>query len=646
MTDGTSGGAAARRPGDRGPSRGRPTSNQPTTGERSGGATVPGTPERRPSRNRPTTDRPTTDRPAGTAPAARRDRRLHLPRHRAQIEALLREHLPDVEVWAYGSRVSGDSHDGSDLDLVLRAPGLDKVPMGPLFDLWDALRESTIPFLVEARDWARLPESFHGEIERDYVVLVEGARRAESGSMIGSAATTPTVDVTTEENPTSRRPRRRRRRARIEKIAEKVAMGPFGSSIKVETFTPSGVPIISGQHLRGARVDDAPGFNFISEEHAERLRGANVQRGDVVFTHRGNIGQVAYIPENSRHERYIISQSQFYMRPRLSEAIPEFIAAYFKTPEGRHTLLANTSQVGVPSIAKPVTYLRSIEIPVPPLSEQRAIAHVLGALDDRIELNRRMNATLEATARALFQSWFVDFDPVRAKMAGRDPGLPKEIADLFPDRLVDSAIGRVPVGWTVAPLTELIDVNPKRLLPRGQVAPYLDMANMPTRGHVPNSVVGRPAGSGMRFTKGDTLVARITPCLENGKTAYVDFLGTREIGWGSTEYIVLKPKLPLPDEFAYCVARSARFRQFAVQNMSGTSGRQRVPAAALAGFAVCAPPAPVAARFGRVARSLFRRASRAVIESRTLAATRDTLLPKLISGKMRVRAEKIVGVVA
>ena len=106
------------------------------------------------------------------------ERRLHLlPRHRAQIEALLRQHLPGVEVWAYGSRVSGESHDGSDLDLVLRAPGLEQVPMEPLCDLSDALRESTLPFVVEARDWARLPESFHGEIERDYVTLVKADER-------------------------------------------------------------------------------------------------------------------------------------------------------------------------------------------------------------------------------------------------------------------------------------------------------------------------------------------------------------------------------------------------------------------------------------------------------------------------------------
>ena len=124
-------------------------------------------------------------------------------------------------------------------------------------------------------------------------------------------------------------------------IAEKVAMGPFGSSIKVETFAPGGVPIISGQHLHGSRVDDAPGFNFISHEHAQRLASANVMRGDIIFTHAGNIGQAAYIPENSKYERYVISQRQFYMRCDRSKAIPEFVAMYFRSPEGQYRLLAN-----------------------------------------------------------------------------------------------------------------------------------------------------------------------------------------------------------------------------------------------------------------------------------------------------------------
>jgi type I restriction enzyme S subunit len=125
------------------------------------------------------------------------------------------------------------------------------------------------------------------------------------------------------------------RKARIEEVAERVAMGPFGSSIKVETFVPNGVPVISGQHLHGSKVDDRIGFNFVSEEHADRLKNANVQRGDVVFTHAGNIGQVAFIPPSSEFERYVLSQRQFYMRCNRAKVLPEFVVAYFKTPEGR-----------------------------------------------------------------------------------------------------------------------------------------------------------------------------------------------------------------------------------------------------------------------------------------------------------------------
>ena len=265
------------------------------------------------------------------------------------------------------------------------------------------------------------------------------------------------------------------------------------------------------------------------------------------------------------------------------------------------------------------------------------IAHILGMLDDKIELNRHMNETLEAMAQSLFKSWFADFDPVRAKMEGRDTGLPRPIAAPFPDRMVDSELGLIPDGWEVLPLHQLIEINPTRALRKGEVAPYLDMANMPTKGHVPHAVIDRQFGSGMRFTNGDTLVARITPCLENGKTAYVDFLCGGEIGWGSTEYIVMRPMPPLPNEFAYCLARSTHFREFAIQNMTGTSGRQRVPAAALSKFSLPAPSKSVAECFGKFVKPLTIRASQAELESRTLATLRDTLLPKLISGEIRLR---------
>ena len=180
---------------------------------------------------------------------------------------------------------------------------------------------------------------------------------------------------------------------------------------------------------------------------------------------------------------------------------------------------------------------------------------------------------------------------------------------LFPCKLVESQIGAVPTGWEVISLSRIIDVNPRRRLRKGQRAPYLDMANMPTTGHTPHDVIDRPLGSGMRFTNGDTLVARITPCLENGKTAYVDFLQSGAIGWGSTEYLVMRPKPPLPTQFAYCLARSAHFRGFLIRNMSGTSGRQRVPAQALSHFMCINPPKCIAQGFEKIVQPVMRRAS-------------------------------------
>lgn len=413
--------------------------------------------------------------------------------------------------------------------------------------------------------------------------------------------------------------------ATIEEIAETVGMGPFGSSIKVETFVDDGIPIISGQHLTGTRLIDAEN-NFISYEHAERLKNANVYRGDVIFTHAGNIGQVAYIPDTSKYDRYVISQRQFYMRCNQEKIIPEFITYFFKSPEGQHKLLANTSSSGVPSIAQPVSYLKTIKVPVPPLPEQRAIAHILGTLDDKIELNRRMNQTLEAMAQALFKSWFVDFEPFRAQ------------------GMQDSPLGEIPVGWRCASVVDVIEVNPPRKLERGAYATYVDMSALPTASARVLGTIKRPySGSGSRFANGDVLLARITPCLENGKTALVDFLPEEEIGWGSTEFIVLGPKPPVGTAFIYCLARHEDFRIHAIQAMTGTSGRQRVDTACFNYYWVAIPEADILSRFEHQVKPWFQKMKANDDESRTLASIRDALLPKLLSGEIRVKdAEKFV----
>ena len=293
--------------------------------------------------------------------------------------------------------------------------------------------------------------------------------------------------------------------------------------------------------------------------------------------------------------------------------------------------------------------VKAFHVCVPSIREQRTIADVLSSVDDTIDQNRRTAHALENLARATFKAWFVDFEPVRAKAAGATsfPGMPAAVFAALPERLTDSPIGEIPKGWAISTLAQAFEINPARRLPKGQDAPYLEMKNMPTEGHAPDGWGRRPLGSGTKFINGDTLVARITPCLENGKTAFVDFLGDGEVGWGSTEYIVLRPKHPLPETYAYCLARTPHFRDLAVQNMTGTSGRQRVAASALEHFHFAIPDGETAASFGEVSHALFTYIRACKNESAKLAELRDYLLPRLLSGRVRVReAERIVDAAA
>jgi type I restriction enzyme S subunit len=185
-------------------------------------------------------------------------------------------------------------------------------------------------------------------------------------------------------------------------------------------------------------------------------------------------------------------------------------------------------------------------------------------------------------------------------------------------------------------LPEAIEVNPRRTLKSGTIAPYLDMKNLPTQGHSAEEVIDREFSSGTKFQNGDTLLARITPCLENGKTGYVDFLEVGQVGWGSTEYIILATKPPLPPQFGYLLARSDALRSHAIQNMTGTSGRQRVPSECFNMFWLAVPPPEIARRFDELTAPLMAKIKANSTESRTLATLRDTLLPKLLSGELTI----------
>jgi len=428
---------------------------------------------------------------------------------------------------------------------------------------------------------------------------------------------------------------------RIEDIAEKIAMGPFGSNIKVETFVTTGVPVISGAYLRSVRLEDGD-FNFVTAEHAERMKNSNVFRGDVIFTHAGNIGQAAYIPPNSQYERYVISQRQFYLRCDLRKAYPTFVSYFFHSPEGQHKLLANASQTGVPSIARPSSYLKTIELSLPPLSEQRAIAHILGTLDDKIELNRRRNQTLEAMARALFNDWFVDFGPVRAKMEGRKPYLPTDLWQLFPESLDNDG---KPEGWDERPLSQLLSIIGGGT-PKTSFADYWD-------GDIPwFSVTDTPAASDVFVLNTEK---SITEAGLNGSSARLIPKGTTIISARGTvgNLAISGRKMTfnqscyglrgvdgVGEYFVYLIAQNMvdQLKSMAHGSVFSTITRNTF-------WAIDRPvPSPaVLDAFERNVAPRFEKILSNVQESRTLTQLRDILLPKLISGELRIAdAEKFI----
>lgn len=290
--------------------------------------------------------------------------------------------------------------------------------------------------------------------------------------------------------------------------------------------------------------------------------------------------------------------------------------------------------------------IKAYKFQLPPREVQQRIVELLGSLDDKIELNRRLNETLEAMAQAIFRDWFVDFGPTRRKLEGatnpltimgglvQDTERAQTLADLFPAALGDEGL---PEGWRLGATSALVEFNPKEPLKKGTPAPYSDMSSLPTSGPLADPPVEREYGSGMRFRNGDALLARITPCLENGKSAFVDFLpDAQTIGWGSTEFYVLRSRKGVPAPFAYLLVRHPEFRAAAIASMTGTSGRQRAQVDRLEDFPFANVPMELLGEFGKFILPMFDKITANGVENRTLAATRDLLLPKLMSGEVRL----------
>jgi type I restriction enzyme S subunit len=285
--------------------------------------------------------------------------------------------------------------------------------------------------------------------------------------------------------------------------------------------------------------------------------------------------------------------------------------------------------------------IRRFALNVPPLTEQRAIAHILGTLDDKIELNRRTNETLEAIARALFKSWFVDFDPVRAKAEGRDPGQPKQIADLFPDRFDDSQLGEIPEGWCVGNMSDLATLSRDSIDPGQFPDETFDHFSIPAfdEGRLPKSERGDTIKSN-KFVVLPTclLVSKLNPRIP--RIWFPALQGSRRAVC-STEFLVLLPAPGISREYLFCLVSDVEFVSVFATLVTGTSGsHQRVKREGLLGMDVVISPPALIDRFTEIVQPLVKLVCQSIEQSRTLAALRDTLLPNLISGELRVRGLK------
>ncbi|TGB85725.1 restriction endonuclease subunit S [Escherichia sp. E4208] len=301
--------------------------------------------------------------------------------------------------------------------------------------------------------------------------------------------------------------------------------------------------------------------------------------------------------------------------------------------------------------------IKNLKIPYPELNIRNIISKKLRVIDNRISTNDKINQTLEQMSQTLFKSWFVDFDPVidnaldagnpipealqtRAELRQKVRNsadfkpLPVEIRSLFPSEFEETELGWVPKGWTLKSVAKSININPSIKLPKNKIAKYVDMKSLPTQGYSISDIIEKPYSGGAKFQNNDTLFARITPCLENGKTGFVDFLDEKETAFGSTEFIVMRGTPQVHYLYVACLARESNFRLHAIQNMVGSSGRQRVQNSCFDSFYIAIPTPAVMSLFSGKVSSYFDKMYFCNLENKSLTALRDTLLPKLISGEL------------
>ena len=540
------------------------------------------------------------------------------PEYLEKVRTILREYVPQCEVRAFGSRVSWTAKDYSDLDLAVVCSG--KLSDDTLSRLKEAFEESDLPFRVDVLDWHAISPEFQEVIGKQYEVVQEEESNYAAGGW----------------QPTS--------------LEEQIDIR-HGFAFQGEFFredppgdillTPGNFAIGGGFKANKLKYYQGP----VPEEFV-------LNQGDLLITMTDlskaadTLGFPLLVPSPNDGNRYLHNQRLGKVLIKKGAPLEKrFLYYLLCSREYRNEVVASATGTTVKHTSP--TRIGKFRFRLPPPGEQHAIADILGTLDDKIELNRRMNETLEALARALFKSWFVDFDPVRAKAEGRDPDLPKRLADLFPGSFENSELGEIPRGWCASPVYDLATyVNgaayrvfepneERRGLPIIKIAELKAGVTAQTR----FSNVQMP--DKYRVENGDMLFS----WSGNPDTSIDVFVWSQGPAWLNQHIFRVVPHSAHERAFVLTTLRSLLPVFAEVARNKQTTGLGHVTVEDLKRLLVARPPKPVLAGWNTLIGPLLSRSFGLEGENNTLAALRDTLLPKLISGEIRVKdAERIAGV--
>ncbi len=433
--------------------------------------------------------------------------------------------------------------------------------------------------------------------------------------------------------------------------------GPFGSSLSRKHYVDSGVPVIRGVNLSGDSFSESD-FVFVSKDKALELQRNMAFRGDLVFTQRGTLGQVALIPEDSKYDRYVVSQSQMKLTVNSEIADPYFVYSYFRTTEAK-TLIERSAIVGgVPHINLGI--LKEFKLKLPPLCVQKRVANISRILDNKITLNRQINQTLEQMAQTLFKSWFVDFNPVidnaldasnpipdelqhRAearKVVRESEGfkpLPDEVRQLFPDAFEESELGWVPKGWEVKKISDFGSVicgkTPSKKIPEyyGSDVPFLKIPDMHGNVFVVKTT------DKLSYKGSNSQVKKLIPkdSISVSCIATVGLVSISTEPMHTNQQInSIVPNQPRFRDYLYFSMKEKR-KQFH-DLASGGSTTLNMNTGVFSRVSVLKPSDAILDMFQTQSSGLLERIKLSSTESESLAALRDTLLPKLISGELRL----------